>query len=469
MATGVASQKALPAASALPLVGKWANIFKISNEPCTYSRWLYDTYGSIVSLAPGDPSWVVAFGSEFNFQLLSQPALFELRKGKILNVPEGTSLRRLFITNLLDMNGEHHKQQRQLMQPAFHKKQIGLYHNDMVAITQQMLERWQPHEQIELHAEMKKLTQRIVIKTLFGLNDEQEIDRIGTLFDKVATLFLPMMLTPNIDVPGLPYHRILKLADQLDGFTRAMIARKRQETEASDVLAALVQAHDEEGTKLSDDELIGHVFTLYGAGHTTTSSALTWALFLLHQHPRIHADVLAELDGVLHGAAPSLESLRQLPLLDGVIKETLRLLPPAPISMRTAAEACELGGYALPKGATIFFSPFMTHRLPELYEEPNRFKPERWATLSRTPYEYLPFSAGVHRCLGAEFAQLEIKVVLATMLQRYRLALVPNTNVEPKGSDMDPAHGMPMRVMPQDRQFARVPIRGKIQNIVDFV
>src|SRR5215472_13846081 len=118
--------------------------------------------------------------------------------------------------------------------------------------------------------------------------------------------------------------------------------------------------------------------------------------------------------------------------------------------MRIAASPCEVGGFALPKGATIFFSPFITHRDPALYEEPDRFKPERWETLSRTPYEYLPFAAGAHRCIGAELALQEMKVVLAVLLQRYRLAITPNARIEPRGSNLDPAYGMPVSIMPQD-------------------
>jgi cytochrome P450 len=420
-------------------------------------------------MAQGDPTYVFAFGPALNFQLLSQPALFEVGKGKILKAPKDTALGRLLLYNLLNMNGEHHKLHRHLMQPAFHTRQIGQYHDDMAALTRLMLERWQSLSQIELHAEMKQLTQRITVKTLFGLDDEKEIDHIGTLFQQLQASQSRLMYTPLIDVPGMPYHHTLKLAGQLESFIRAMIAQKREDAESTDVLAALVRAHDEDGTKLTDDELVSHTVTLYAAGHVTTSSALTWVIFLLHQHPRIHADLLAELDSELHGDAPALESLQQLSLLDGVIKESLRLMPPTPTSMRIAASPCEVGGFALPKGSTIFFSPFMTHRLPELYDEPDRFKPERWATLSRTPYEYLPFAAGPHRCIGAEFALLEMKVVLAMLLQRYRLAVVPNARIEPKGSNLDPAHGMPMRIIPQDRRFERVPVRGSIHRLVEFV
>jgi cytochrome P450 len=469
MTTITDPQRTIPGPSALPLLGRWANMLKLFSYPCTYSRWLHDTYGDVVTMAQGDPTYVFAFGPELNFQLLSQPALFEVGKGTLLKVPKDTAWGRLQFYNLLNMNGEHHKRQRHLMQPAFHKRQIELYHDDMVALTQRMLERWQSLSQIDLHTEMKKLTQRITIKTLFGLDDEEEIDRVGALLQELNASQSWLLITPLIDVPGMPYHRMLKLAEQLESFVRVMIARKRSESEATDVLAALVHAHDEDGTKLTDDELISHTFTLYVAGYVTTSTALTWAIFLLHQHPRVLADLLAELDGKLHGDAPTLEQLHLLPLLDGVIKESLRLLTPVPTDMRIAASPCEVGGFALPKGATIFFSPFVTHRLPELYEEPDRFKPERWATLSRTTYEYLPFAAGPHRCIGAEFALQEMKVVLAMLLQRYRLAIVPNARIEPKGSNLDPAHGMPMRIIPQDRRFERVPVRGSIHRLIDFV
>lgn len=469
MATRTVPQQTIPGPSALPLLGSSANMLKLFRDPCTYSRWLHDTYGDVVAMAQGDPTYVFAFGPALNFQLLSQPTLFEVGKGKILKGTKDTALGRLLLSNLLNMNGEHHKLHRHLMQPAFHKRQVGLYHDDMAALTRLMLERWQSLSQIELHAEMKKLTQRIAVKTLFGLGDEKEIDHIGTLFQQLLAAQSRLMYTPLIDVPGMPYHRTLKLAGQLESFLRTMIAQKRENAESTDVLAALVQAHDEDGIKLTDDELVSHTLSLYAAGHVTTSTALTWTIFLLHQHPRIHADLLAELDDKLHGDAPALESLQQCSLLDGVIKESLRLLPPTPTSMRIAASPCEVGGFALPKGSIIFFSPFMTHRLPELYEEPNRFKPERWATLSRTPYEYLPFAAGPHRCIGAEFALQEMKVVLAMLLQRYRLAVVPNARIEPKGSNLDPAHGMPMRIIPQDRRFERVPVRGSIHRLVEFV
>ncbi len=467
MATVIAPQQAIPGPRALPLLSWRANMLKLYQNPFKYLRWLHDTYGDLVTLAQGNSSNVCAFGPELNFQILSDPRLFEVGGDTpFAKFRKDTAFGKLMELNLTQMNGEKHRQHRHLMQPAFHKQQVARYCEDMSALTQKTLDSWQRRSQIDLHREMQQLTQGIAVKTLFGLYDEAELTSAGALMrDMTRSIVLAMVLPLNI--PGTPYHRILRISKRLDAFIRATIAQKREQKDATDVLAVLIQAHDEAGTKLSDDELIGHAFTLFAAGHETTSNALTWTVFLLGQHPRVFADLLDELEGTLHGNAPTIEQLGHLPLLDGVVKESLRLLPPASIGIRIASAPCDLGGFTLPKGASIIYSEFVTHRLPELYEEPDRFKPERWASLDRSPYEYLPFSAGRHMCIGASFATQEMKVVLAMLLQRYRLSVIPNARISSNVS-MRPAHGMPMRVFPQDRQFQRVPVGGTIHELIDF-
>lgn len=463
--TSFPPQQTLPGPRAL--LGWKMNLLKFYRNPFTYSLWLYNTYGNIVSLKKGDPSYVFVFGPELNYQLLTNPDFFEVNPSFVTKLPKETALGRMFFHNLPLMTGEKHKQHRRLMQPAFHRQQIVQYCNDMVALTQQMLDDWQDQSVIELNLEMKKLTQRIAVKTLFGLYNEAELNHVGTLLERMTKSLLLVTLLP-INLPGTPYHQALRIAEQLDAFIRSMIVQKRAQPDATDVLASLIHAHDEDGTKLSDEELVGHTFSLFVAGHETTANALTWAIFLLCQHPKILADLLDELDGTLHGNPPTVEKLPQLPLLEGVVKESLRLLPPASIGTRITIAPCNLGGFGLPKGSNIIYSQFVTHRLPELYDEPNRFQPERWTTLKRSPYEYLPFSAGPHMCIGWSFAMQELKVVLATLLQRYRLSVVPNTKIEPN-LVMRPKHGMPMRVFPQDHRFQQVSVRGSIHQLIEFV
>jgi cytochrome P450 len=468
MTTHTLSQRPIPGPRAFPLLGKQANLLRFYRNPFRLLRSLHATYGDVVALAQGDTSFVFAFGPEMNHQLLAQPELFENGTGPLIRLPKNTAVERLFAQNLAVMNGAHHKQQRRLMQPAFHRQQVQAYCADMIGLTERTLNRWQPQSSIDLLAEMQQLTQQIAVKTLFGVDDEAELRQVGSLMRRAITLTTsPLALLAPFNVPGLPFHRANQLTERLEDYIRSVAARKRTQPDAMDVLATLVRVRDEDGTKLSEAELIGHAFTLFVAGHETTSNALTWTLFLLNQHPRICADLLDELEGTLHGGAPTVEQLAQLPLLEGVVKESLRLLPPAPIGIRIAAAACALGGYTLPRGANIIYSEFITHRLPDLYAEPDRFKPERWLRLERSTYEYLPFAAGPHMCIGWAFAMQELKIVLTMLLQRYRLAVVPSATIAPH-IGMRPVRGMPMRVFAQDRQFQRVEVRGAIHELVEL-
>jgi cytochrome P450 len=466
MAAVTVTPTKIPGPKGLPFLKGKANMPKFYLYWPTYLRELHEMYGDIVGLAEGDPSWVFVFSPSLNHEVLANPETFVNNAGPFLQFPKESMLARMFLNNLGVMNGQHHKQQRRLMQPAFHRKQIEGYHQDMVTLTQESLNRWQVGTEKDMLGEMKQLTQRIALKTLFGTYDEDEIQRVSQMLRMTNQVAFAMMAP--LDIPGLPFYRVSRMAEQLELYINAKIEEKRTQPEATDVLAALVHAHDDDGTTLSNEEMVSHALTLFIAGHETTSHALTFTLFLLHQHPEIHAALLDELTSVLHGEAPRADQLNQLPLLEGVIKESLRLLPPAPIGIRQTAHECELGGYTLPKGATVFYSELVTHRLPGLYPQPDRFMPERWSTIKPTIYEYFPFAAGPHMCIGAGFATQELKVVLAMLVQRYRLALVPNHKID-VNVGMQPSNGMPMTIHPQDRQFEKVAVRGNITKLVEGV
>lgn len=469
MTTYTPSARSIPGPRRLPLIGGPTHLFGLYRNPFGFLRQLHATYGAVVALAAGDPSYVFVFGPDLNRQVLAHADRFENTVGPFFaRLPRQTTLGRLLVNNLPVMNGAHHRQQRRLMQPAFHHQQIGHYHAAMVALTEETLGRWQAGTVVDVLTEMRQLTQRIAVQTLFGMDDPVELDRVGRLLQRIiATSQSPLVLIAPANVPGLPFHRANRLVGYLERYLRTLIERKRDQPESQDVLAALVRAHDEDGAQLSDDELLGHAFTLFVAGHETTSNALTWTLFLLDQHPQVLATLMDEIDRELGQRAPTVEDLPRLTFLDNVIKESLRLLPPAPIGMRVASAPAELGGYPVPQGATIIYSEFITHRLPEIYAQPDRFQPERWATLHPSPYAYLPFAAGPHLCIGWAFAMQELRVVLAMLLQRFRLAVVPGTRVEP-GIGMRPARGLPTIIHAQDRQFRASPVQGSMGQLVDL-
>ncbi|WP_019422243.1 cytochrome P450 [Paenibacillus sp. OSY-SE] len=446
-------------------VGGWRmNMFHFFRSPLMFQRWLYHTYGNLVAMGQGDrPTQVFAFGPELNRQILTNPEFFEISTA-LVRMPKDTVMGRMFFNNLSLMKGEKHKQHRRLMQPAFHHEQILQYSKDMFRLTKQLSDEWQDKAEIDLNLEMKKLTQRIAVKTLFGLYNEEELNRIGTFITQMTKSILLVSLAP-FNFPYTPYHRALRNAEQLNTHIRSMIEQKRLERNATDVLASLVKAHDEDGTTLTDEELIGHTFNLFVASHETTANALTWTIFLLSQHPDILYNLLEELKEIENEL--SLDKLSKLPLLEGVVKESLRLLPPASVGVRITASSCELGGFSVPEKTNVFFSQLITHRMPELYDEPNRFIPERWSTIKRTPFEYLPFSAGPHMCIGWGFAMQEMKIVLAVLLMRYRFSVVHHAKISPNLM-MRPVSGMPMRIFPQDWKFGRVPVRGTINQLIDF-
>jgi cytochrome P450 len=413
---------------------------------------------------------IFAFGDEFNHQVLSDPELFCSPGFLRFPVEKDSAVVRLN-TTLVSMNGAQHKQQRRLVQPAFHQKQVAGYHQDMVQAIETFLMGWQGRGSLNMFKEMKRLTLVVATKILFGIDTSAEADRFGRLTSRwLDLLFNPLVQLVPRDLAGLPYREILRLSDELDALYRGMIESKRTSTaDQRDVLAMLIQTHDEDSTRLNDAELIGYANSFFVAGHDSTATSLTWVLFLLAQHPQIYADLLDELEGELHGEIPSLEQLGRLPLLDRVVKETLRLLTPSPVIGRKTTAACSIGGYDISAGTPVMLSPYITHRNSELYPEPERFRPERWANLHPSTYQYLPFGAGVHMCLGSTFALLELKLVVAAVVQRYRLRVEPDAQINRiVRAFLAPRDGMPMLLAPQDRQFQRVPVRGNIHDMVDL-
>jgi cytochrome P450 len=373
------------------------------------------------------------------------------------------------LTGLFAVNDDAHRAQRRLLMPAFHKSRIESYRDDMVAITESVLDGFRPGQLRDVRFDMNELTLRIVTRTLFGADLGARGVELGRKLQRWLDLFKYAGAAP-LDWPGLPYRRWLDLTHAIDQDTRRIVSDRRRDLDgASDILSALLQATDEQGIALSEDELVGHTGVLFAAGHETSSNALCWTLALLSQHPDVAAALDDELAGCLRGAAPRVEQLGLLPLLDAVVKESLRLLPPAPLNHRIAAEDTELGGHVIPRGTELLSSAYHTHRLPDIYSNPARFSPRRWERLDPGPYAYNPFGAGPRMCIGASFALMEIKIVLAILLQRFRLSVPPGTRVGRAVSiTMRPDPGLPMRVHARDREFTAGGVGGALATMVEL-
>ena len=458
---------ALPGPAPIPFLGEMGAQIRFQLDQIRGLTELAK-YGPLVGLTRGNRQNIYAFRPEFNAQLLSNPTLFHTIELAKLS-PEGSSLGRLW-TGLVTINGETHKQHRRLMLPAFHKKRVESYRDDMVTRFEAMLSGFKPGETRNLSDDMRDITLMVVSKALFGLTDDRETLEMGTLMADWLTKFTsPATILLRFDKPFMPYRQLLRLSERGEAAIRALINRKRaQGGEGDDVLSMMLQARYEEGGGMTDAELVGQTNILFIAGHETTSHTLTWTLFLLEQHPEVLANLVDEIQGVVRGGAPTVEQTEQLPLLDRVIKEAMRLFPAVPVSVRIAQAPFEMGGHAFEAGTSIGYSPYITHRLPELYPEPQRFKPDRWLDADPGVYGYLPFSNGPRRCIGATMALLEMKLLLAMMLPRFRLQLAPNARVSREvRATMRPKYGMPMVVHAQDRRFAKTPhVKGDVHDLV---
>lgn len=461
----------LPGPRLLPVVGVPGRFAWFLRNPAAHMTELYRRYGDIVSLGRGTDSCVFAFGPELNRQVLTSPHLANLdASSSPLRPPPDSSLARLF-AGLTQMNGERHKQQRRLLAPALQRSRFEQYSNEIVRVTNRKLASWEIGQQRDLLKEMKELARAIAVKTLVGLDPDRGGNDLGGMLDRwVNLVFSPYVMLVHLDLPGFPYRRLLSVSMELEKQLRILIQTKRYEGENSkDMLSILMEARDDDNARLTDDELVGQTNFLFMAGHATTASALTWTLFLLLQHPQILSEIVDECGGELRGDAPRTEQLGRLGLLDAAIKESMRLFPPVIWWGRVSTAPFRLRGYQLPAGARVIHSAYITHRMSSLYPQPSCFKPERWLRGEPDPYAYIPFSAGPRMCMGSSFAMMEIKIILAIILQRYRIKLRSPANINFGGAMLsEPKPGIPIRIGRLDEKMVRGDVWGNVREFVDL-
>lgn len=409
-----------------------------------------------------------AFGAEAARAILTQTDVFETRRppGPICRAYERLT------TNMFFINGERHKQQRRLFMPAFHRDSLKAYYDDMVCFTDRMLDSWSPGQRIDLDHEMHRVTLNISSRTLYGIDaTARENSLAQQMSDMIFTLFSPASMVP-LDFPGTPYRRLVRQMEQIVTQLEAEIAHKEAAgASGEDVLSMMIRARREDPSSLTDDEMIGQAFTMFFAGHDTASKALTWTLFLLSQHPQAMADLSTELEQELGGDPPTYLQIYGLPVLDRMIKESLRVLTPAVFFAREATQDTVLGGYEVPAGSEVIYSPYMIHVDEAYFDQPKAFRPERWLHIKPGKYEYLPFGVGARTCIGSSFGGMQLRLMVAMIVQRWRLEAVAGSRIDVKTNVViSPKGGLPMVVRPWDGRFedSRKPLRGFIRQMVDL-
>jgi cytochrome P450 len=368
------------------------------------------------------------------------------------------------------MNGADQRRQRRLVASALQRRQVEGYADVIADLARRTFDGWSAGAELDLLAEMRQLTMTVAVRTLLGLPPGSSGAMASTLLqDWLDTVFSVPALALPVDLPGLPYRRLMLLSARLEDVVRQLIARRRSvDAAGTDVLSRLMAAR-EDGTGLTDDELIGQTTFLFIAGHATTASALTWTLLLLCAHPAVLHDVLDEVDGPSHGDPVTVTRLPAMPLLDRVVKESLRLLPPVMWWSKVTTAPVDLGTHRVGARARVVFSPYITHRRPELYPEPDSFRPQRWLDCEPGPYEYLPFSAGQRTCLGSGFAMMEIKLILTELLRRWQINLRPKLRVDCGGLMVSqPKRGLPAHIDTRNGLVTKPEIHGAIRSLVDI-
>ncbi len=353
---------------------------------------------------------------------------------------------------LLTSEGGEWLRQRRLSQPAFHRERLALYARIINACAEEMLDSWKDGENRDVHQEMMQLTLRVVAKVLFSVdvkNESKEVAAALNLLMKHSS-GARILLPPWVRYLPLPFLiRVRRAVRQLDEVVYRIIReRRRSENDNGDLLSMLMSARDEDGSRMTDRQLRDEVMTFLLAGHETTALSLSWAWYLLSENQAVEVKLHEELSRVLDGKNPSFEDLPRLCYTEAVVKESVRLYPPAWSLARTAAEDFEIGGYLVPAGSNVVMSQWIMHRDPRFFPSPEQFDPGRWFEehTQRLPrFAYFPFGGGPRYCVGASFAMMEATLLLAAIAQRFRLRMVPGHKVVPVPSiTLRPKYGIKM-------------------------
>ena len=424
------------------------------------------TYGTAFSLrVPRVPEPMVFFSDPPAIKAIWSGDPEVLRAGEaniILRAALGTS-------SLLLLDGAEHLRERRLMLPPFHGDRMRAYGAAMRDATMREIAQWPVGRAFAVHGSMQTITLDVIMRTIFGVGDGPRLATLRDALVRWTTLGTSrlgtalLLLTPpeyaervqGLAARGvgrlLPWAPIVRAQRDSDRLVREVIAQRRREGTAGreDVLSMLLEARDEDGRPMTDDELRDEMLTLLLAGHETTATTLAWALHHLLANPAWLARVRAEVDEVVGVRGHvSAEHLERLVLVDAVIKETLRLTPIIPLVARHVTRPTTIGGYRLPAGSIACASIYLVHHRADLWPEPTRFDPARFVGKKPDPTHYFPFGGGTRRCLGMAFASYEMKVVLASILAHVELASAPGARVRlvRRGITLAPSGGMPVIV-----------------------
>ncbi len=410
---------------------------------------MYERHGPIFRSDQNGHNVIFLAGPEANrFVLLSNRLKFSHYIGwtKIFGIEDA------FGNGLLSMDGPEHDAHRKMMNPAFAITYMDRYLPIMQRIISERIADWAERCEVDVYEEARKITFDVAAEALAGLKPGPEVDQF-------RELYLAMLrLGPQMKDWDAFYAEQARLKGELYGLLRPKIVERRQHP-TNDVLGMLVQARDPEGNALSDEQLIAHTNILLVAGHETSTSMSAWLLYLVAQHPDYLRRVQEEQAALVpDGAAPTLDGIQRMKVLENGLMEAERLYPPVSYGPRGVIEDFDFHGYHVPAGSHVFYAIAASHLIPSVFAAPAIFDPDRFAPpreeQKKTPYALVGFGGGPRICIGINFAKVEIKAMIAEILRRYTLELAPDQDVALFGVISRPHHGVRMRVHERERVLA---------------
>jgi cytochrome P450 len=355
------------------------------------------------------------------------------------------------------IDGDFWLRERRILQPAFHHERLGKLANVVTNVIDIFMQDWEEksrgNQTLDLDDEMMRLTLTVIIKSMFSAKIDDKIQSLSHAFNVASKFMLwrsQQMWAPPLSVPiprNVKYNRALKVLND----TIYPLVADRRKNPKDDLLGMMLEMRDVDTNEgMSDRQARDEIVTIFFAGHETTAATLSWAFYLLSQHPEIEERVRAEVEDVLNGRRPAFADLPRFVYLQQVINEVLRLYPAAYLFAREAVVDDQLDGYPIPANTLIFISPFVTHRDPKYWPDPERFDPDRFTpeqVASRPRHVYYPFGEGPHLCIGNNFALMEMQLILVMTLQRFRLRFVPNHPIvfKPEAT-LRPKYGMKITI-----------------------
>jgi cytochrome P450 len=435
---------------------------RFANDPLPMLLDAYERYGPVFTLRIFHGNVVFMLGPAANHYItVSHASNFTWRDSHFRD------LIGLMGDGLLTIDGDFHRRSRLIMLPAFHREHILASAETVIDEAVRAVEQLTPGSAVDLYAWTRRLAVRVAMRALFGVDPDgrqaRAIDAAG-LFEEALSFYSTEYFMRVLRGPLSPWARLQRAAGKLDTLIYSEISRRRATGERGmDILSLLLDGHDEDGNALSDLQIRDEVMTLLFAGHDTTTSTVSFMFYELARHPDILARLLAEQDTLLPEGRPTVSQLvsGELPELEMVFEETLRKYPPAWVGPRRSVEAFEFEGHTVPARAFVNYCSWASHHLPDVFPEPEEFRPERFAPEAAAALPkgaYIPFGGGSRTCIGMRFGQLEVRAIAALILSRCTLSLPPDFTLRIRQMPtISPKSGLPVVVRPRVAADVRVP------------